>query len=216
VAELHAAIPGRIPFVQQLRLYLGAETQQGGRPYCIAVLLGQDALCWLDASRNRMLYAEPASRSVACLRRLLQDTHAPVSLHPLSREDFEQKVAAGRALSIGPTLWTLGLEASVEGSPLPPLALETRLKLSRWPDFRILGNRHDDFRLCALLIKHGLDVATCGSVLGLSQQHVQAFFNAAYLSGYAFPARDTARAVRTGAQSRLAGLWRQIRVHWSH
>ncbi|RYE99380.1 MAG: hypothetical protein EOO78_14390 [Oxalobacteraceae bacterium] len=94
------------------------------------------------------------------------------------------------------------------------------LHLKHWPDFRVLGNRHDDFRLCSLLLKRACTPRECSHMLGIDPGAVRAFFNAAYLSGYASPveappaplSRPTiAASERDRGGSVLASMWRSVR-----
>lgn len=203
-----------LPFVQQLRLYLGSDERQAGRPYCVAVTFDDIDLCWIDARRDQMLFTEPAELVFKQVQRLMTDPRQRLLLRPVAREVFEQIAQGARAMPMRRTLWDMGIDAAFGDAPLPPLDADTRLKLRRWPDFRVLAHRHDDFRICALMIKHGMTVSLCCTVLGLPRTQVQSFFNAAFLSGYAFPSCDGAAPLRVQAGGGLAGMWRQIRTRW--
>lgn len=204
-----------LPFVQQLRLYLSTDALKAGRPYCVAILLDNAEVCWLDAKQDRLQVQDPSTAFFEVLRTLLPRSGPRLALKPITHDAFDLHAADSRALPLRPTLWELGLDMGTSALPLPPLQHDTRLQLRRWPDFRVLAHRHDDFRLCALMIKQGVDVDTCCRVLDLPAARVQSFFNAAFFSGYAHPATDNARPLRAASHGGLAGLWRQVRVRWS-
>lgn len=212
--------PQPLLFVQDLRRRLMLERKQQGPIHCAAVMSRGKLLCWLDTEHNQAVLAEPSALSLALFQAALVDPPPTLELLPIARSLFDAQAQRSRPVALRPLLWQTGLNACADGAALPPLQDDTRLRLRRWPDFRVLAHRHDDFRICALLIKHALDVAACSSVLGLPRDEVQAFFNAPYLSGYAHPSAAplpalTAVPAKPAGGNALARMWRDVRNRWS-
>jgi hypothetical protein len=217
---LSLAEPQPMLFAQELRRQLMLERRQQGPIHCAAIMSKGKLLCWLDTEQNQAVLAEPSAMSLALFQAALVDPLPALELLPIARSLFDAQARRSRPVALRPLLWQVGLNACADNAPLPPLQADTRLRLRRWPDFRVLAHRHDDFRICALLIKHALDVAACSSVLGLPREEVQAFFNAAYLSGYAHPSAAplptlTAVSARPAGGNALARMWRDVRNRWS-
>ena len=210
-----APSPVALPFVQQLRLHLSQEGSPQQRPPVAAVLHGETAVCWLDAKNDRLVTTAPAPVALTLLRQLLSKPQPPLCLVPVAEEAFMQKAFVASNVPLRPTLWDIGLQTAAQGKLVEPLQLEACLRLRRWPDFRILAHRPDHFRICALLIKQGASVQACCRILDMPAQTVQAFFNAAFLTAYAFPVMGEETPVRPSPTDSLANLWRQLRIRWS-
>jgi hypothetical protein len=58
-------------------------------------------------------------------------------------------------------------------------------------------------------------VRACCDILDLPRQTVQSFFNAAFLTAYAFPVVGEDAPVRPSPADGLVNLWRQLRIRWS-
>ncbi|WMJ69893.1 hypothetical protein [Stenotrophomonas sp. 24(2023)] len=214
--RLHmASPPAALPFVQQLRYYLSSDALADRGTGYAAIIHPNKTVCWLSARDDRMMTTEPSPIAIAELQRLLSEPTPDLALAMVNREMFEKRATTGSLLPMRPTLWDIGLHAGHGDTPLQPLMGDTQLQLHRWPDFRILAHRHDHFRLCALMVRHGVSVEGCSSLLDIPRQQVQAFFNAAYLSGYGFPVMGSPPMARRSAADGLANLWRQIRIRWS-
>ncbi|SEM23441.1 hypothetical protein SAMN05428989_3448 [Pseudoxanthomonas sp. GM95] len=121
------------------------------------------------------------------------------------------------SLPMIPLLWQAALRMAVVPELLPPLHEGCQLKLARWPDFRVLAHRHDDFRLCSLLLRRACTVLEASHALGVDPGAVRAFFNAAWLSGYAQVEAESAVAPpppptrQRGPGALLASMWRGVR-----
>lgn len=204
-----------LPFVQQLRLHLTGDTALARRPCHAAIVHGEATVCWLDARNDRMMTTAPAPITLTLLQKLLGDTDPPLSLVPVTQDVFVQRATVSSNIPLRPTLWNIGLATADHGAPMPPLHSGMQLRLRRWPDFRILAHRPDHFQLCALLIKQGASVQTCCDLLELPRGTAQSFFNAAFLTAYAFPVVGEEVAVRPSATEGLVNLWRQLRIRWS-
>lgn len=214
--EPAAPAPAPTGFVEQLhhRLSVGALLHE--RLLYAAVSLRGETLCWLDMQNNRVLVAEPAAEMTIRFQVALTDHRSQLEMSPLAADAFERQAQYTRSVPLRPMLWQAGLTACAANAPLRPLGMESSLQLRRWPDFRVLAHRHDDFRICALLIKRAMDADACSAALALPRGHVQAFFNAAYLSGYAYLVQDAPqRVLRTGRSRGLVQLWRDVRARWS-
>lgn len=140
-----------------------------------------------------------------------------LSLHPVDAAQFSDATAQATRMHLVPLLWQTALRMQADPVLIAPMREETRLHLKQWPDFRVLGHRHDDFRLCSLLLKRASTARECSHMLGIDPGAVRAFFNAAYLSGYASPMTpepvlaNTPAAATINGGSVLAGMWRSLR-----
>jgi hypothetical protein len=216
LAEPVAPVSAPTGFVEQLnhRLSVGALLHQ--RLQYAAVNLRGETLCWLDMCNGRVLVAEPSEQMTVRLQLALSERSSGLSLSPLDPDAFERQAQYTRAAPLRPTLWQAGLSACTANAPLPPLTARSSLQLRRWPDFRVLAHRHGDFRICALLIKRAMDVEACSLALTLPRAEVQSFFNAAYLSGYAYLVQTQTQPVLRQSNGRgLVQLWRDVRARWS-
>lgn len=216
LAEPVAPTPAPNGFVEQLnhRLSVGALLHQ--RLQYAAVSLRGETLCWLDMCNGRVLVAEPEEQMTVRLQLAVSERSSGLSLSPLDPDAFERQAQYTRAAPLRPTLWQAGLSACTANAPLPPLTAQSSLQLRRWPDFRVLAHRHGDFRICALLIKRAMDVEACSLALSLPRAEVQSFFNAAYLSGYAYLVQTQTQPVLRQSNGRgLVQLWRDVRARWS-
>lgn len=204
-----------LPFVQQLRMHLAGDTAMPRRSAYAAVIHDNATVCWLDTKNDRMMTTAPAPIALALLHKLLADEHPPLCLAPVTQEILVQRATVSSNLPLRPTLWNIGLAATRLDRLMTPLQMDAKLRLRRWPDFRILAHRPDHFRLCALLIKQGASVQACCDILDLPQRQVQSFFNAAFLTAYAFPVMGEDAPVRPSPADGLVNLWRQLRIRWS-
>ncbi|MCI1147747.1 hypothetical protein MOP98_18880 [Stenotrophomonas maltophilia] len=204
-----------LPFVQQLRLHLASDSMPSRRPAHAAIIHGEATVCWLDARNDRMMTTAPAPITLTLLQRLLRDEDPPLSLVPVTQDVFMQRATVSSNIPLRPTLWNVGLSTADHNAPMPTLHESAKLRLRRWPDFRILAHRPDHFRLCALLIKQGASVQACCDLLDLPRRTVQSFFNAAFLTAYAFPVVGEDAPVRPSPTDGLVNLWRQLRIRWS-
>lgn len=204
-----------LPFVQQLRMHLAGNTAMPRRSAYAAVIHDNATVCWLDTKNDRMMTTAPAPIALALLHKLLADEHPPLCLAPVTQEILVQRATVSSNLPLRPTLWNIGLAATRLDRLMTPLQMDAKLRLRRWPDFRILAHRPDHFRLCALLIKQGASVQACCDILDLPQRQVQSFFNAAFLTAYAFPVMGEDAPVRPSPADGLVNLWRQLRIRWS-
>lgn len=212
-----AAEPVSAPlgFVHRLRQRLAADKVPQLHLHCAAVILEENALCWLNIEKNLVLVAEPASIALKQLELALGTKPGRLSLEPLARDALDMQSRHTKTTPMLPLLWQTGLNVLDGSAPMPPLSADSCLQLRRWPDFRVLTRRHDDFRICALLISRGLTVQHACDAVNLPQNQVQAFFNAAYLSGYALPVLATDAPTIPPKAGRLATRWRDVRSRWS-
>lgn len=216
LAEPAAPVSAPVGFVEQLnhRLSVGALLHE--RLQFASVTLRGETLCWLDLRNGRVLMAEPAEQMTVRLQVAISGPLSGLSLSPLDADAFERQAQYTRAAALRPTLWQAGLSACTANAPLSPLTAQSSLQLRRWPDFRVLAHRHGDFRICALLIKRAMDVDACAVALSVPRAEVQSFFNAAYLSGYAYLVQTQTQPVLRQSNGRgLVQLWRDVRARWS-
>ncbi|SEM46740.1 hypothetical protein SAMN05428989_3930 [Pseudoxanthomonas sp. GM95] len=200
-----ASLRTRPPFADQLRALLAAHEGQA-----VLSLDGVDVL--------RLDFAQSTAQPLHSARA------AADNLPGLLGPGFERLVLrvgdtaapGGDAprLPLTPLLWQTALRMRMVPTPIAPLTEATALRMTQWPDFRVLAHRHDDFRLCTLLLKQACTATAAAALLEIDAGAACAFFNAAYLSGYAtveaietpLPAPAEARP-----RSRLARLWRGMR-----
>lgn len=200
------ALPGRprAPFAEQLRTLLAARHGQA-----VLSLDGVDVL--------RLDFASGTAQPLHSAR---QADNVPGLLGP----GFDRLVlrASGQApaddapgLPLTPLLWQTALRMRMVPKLIEPLTEATALRMTQWPDFRVLAHRHDDFRLCTLLLKQACTATAAAELLQIDPGAARAFFNAAYLSGYATPEAGglppSATATPERPRSRLARLWRGMR-----
>lgn len=206
-------------FVPLLRQRLAGEPRSQARAQCMAINWQGRPLGWLDVESERMILPEPAAVTVLHLQNALSWDAPALELSFLPRDTFERHARHARVLPLRPTLWQIGHDARPANLALAPLSTDSDLQLRRWPDFRILAHRHDDFRICALLVRRAHNVDACAAALELPHTSVQAFFNAAFLSGYGFPvAAAVPQGERVPAERAglgLARLWREARARWA-
>lgn len=178
--------------------------------------LGQGML-FADTHVGTALLAERAGLGGQRLRAALSGAPDELSLHAMDRQAFADEGGHARCMPLRPLLWNLGLLACSANIALAPLSSSSCIKLRRWPDFRVLAHRPDNFHMCALMIRAAMNVDACSEALSLPRPQVQAFFNASYLSGYAMQveAPPVARSPTPTKGRGVAALWRSIRIRWS-
>ncbi len=196
-----------LPIAQALR-----ESIIAGKGHATLLHAGQPLLL-LDFDR-RLAIAASATTGTPALAAELSALLAGATLRPLDAATFNARSAA--ALPLIPLLWNVAMQARGETALLPPLAAGTALSLRQWPDFRAVANRPDHFQLCSLLLKRPSTASEAATLLGVSADVVQGFYNAAYVTGYAVadaPASARANdrpAADEAANSRLSRLWRTV------
>lgn len=203
---------GTHDFVDAMRQHLATGTGHG-----VVMLDGNDVL-FLDFAKG---WAVPAALTRLTAERFtawLGTSFPKLKLHATSADRFAEAAAHATRMPLAPLLWQTALRMQANPVLIAPLQEETALHLKHWPDFRVLGNRHDDFRLCSLLLKRACTPRECSHMLGIDPGAVRAFFNAAYLSGYASPVaappRDSGKSTAAAGDkggSVLASMWRSVR-----
>lgn len=198
-------------FVAAVRAQLEA-----GNGHALIALAGNPVL-YVDFGKGVALPAALARLPADRYPAWLGNHFAQLSLHPIEAARFADAVPDAPRLPLVPLLWQTVLRMQADPVLIAPLEEQTCLHLKQWPDFRVLGHRHDDFRLCSLLLKRASTARECSHMLGIDPGAVRAFFNAAYFSGCASPLLPepvppprAAPAVAAGG-SILAGMWRRMR-----
>lgn len=179
-------------------------------------LEGQDLLL-LDFRRLLLAVAPGADLQDQTPAQLLAQRFSQLTQHALPAAEYSTIFVDTPSTPLVPVLWQAALRMQESPELLAPLHEACALRLRRWPDFRVLAHRHDDFRLCSLLLRKACTVAQAAHGLGLDPGAVRAFFNAAWLTGYAHvesegvvaPSLPTARP--RGAGALLASMWRGVR-----
>jgi hypothetical protein len=193
------------PFADQVRALLAGRSEQA-----VLSLDGVDVL--------QLDFAHATAQPLHSTRQAADNV--PGLLGPgferlLLRVGQQAPVAADAPrLPLTPLLWQTALRMRMVPRLIEPLAETTALRMTQWPDFRVLAHRHDDFRLCTLLLKQACTATGAAELLEIDTGAARAFFNAAYLSGYAAPEDigvDPAAPPAERPRSRLARLWRGMR-----
>jgi hypothetical protein len=149
------------------------------------------------------------------LAQLLSDQFEALSLHGLSERRYQELGGALPRQPLRPLLWQWGQRPAHWHDLDVRLQRGARVKLLRWPDFRVLGHQHDSFRLCSLLLKRACSVDECASLLDVAPDAVRSFVHPAYLCGYAAledaPASSAPLRAGEGGGTLLARMWRSVR-----
>ncbi len=179
-------------------------------------LQGRDVLL-LDFRRLLAVVPPEAVAPDQTPAQLLGQAFDTLALRPLAPARYSALFVDLPSLPMIPLLWQAALRMAVVPVLVSPLHEGRRLRLARWPDFRVLAHRHDDFRLCSLLLRRACTVLEASHALGVDPGAVRAFFNAAWLSGYAQVESETAVAPappptrQRGPGALLASMWRGVR-----
>lgn len=200
-------------FVAAVRAQLAA-----GNGHALIALAGNPVL-YADFGKGMALPAALARLPADRYPAWLGSHFGQLGLQPIEATRFADAVTDAPRLPLVPLLWQTALRMQADPVLIAPLEEQTRLHLKQWPDFRVLGHRHDDFRLCSVLLKRASTARECSHMLGIDPGAVRAFFNAAYLSGCASPlspeptpvAATATAAAATSSGSILAGMWRSMR-----
>jgi hypothetical protein len=205
-----APAPERPPIGAQVRHHLAARDGNW-----LLSANGQDLfVLGFDSLTATPLQAETVPTQL--LGAVIGQTPHEVVLSPL--DPAHTPLAAQQKTPLVPLLWQAALRMDLEPTLMAPMDESTVIKLRRWPDFRVLAHRHDDFRLCSLLLKRPCRAREAAHMLGIDPGAVFALFNAAYLSGYAnveaAPADPdpTSGGAARGTGRLLAGMWRNLRT----
>lgn len=167
----------------------------------------------LDFEQEQMVV--PDSSGNVELAQLLSDAFERLALHGIAAKRYQQLAGELARQPLRPLLWQWGQHPAHWHDLDARLQRHARVRLLRWPDFRVLGHQHDSFRLCSLLLKRACSVDECASLLDIPREAVRAFVHPAYLCGYAAleaPA-EGARFVAGTAEGGglLARMWRSVR-----
>jgi hypothetical protein len=169
----------------------------------------------LDFVQDQMVV--PAGVNAERLAQDLADAFDVLALHGISERRFQQLVSERPRQPLRPLLWQWGQRPEHWQDLDARLQRHARVRLLRWPDFRVLGRQHDSFRLCSLLLKRACSVDECAALLDVSGEAVRSFVHPAYLCGYAalepVPAVASSWRAPSGASggTLLARMWRSVR-----
>ncbi len=207
-ADVAPSAPAR-PFAEQLREHL-----QARRTQAVLSLDGVDVL-HLDFVAGQAVPLHSARQAVDNVPGLL----GPGFDRLVLREVAFAPAGQAPRLALTPLLWQTALRMRMVPKLIAPLTETTALRMRQWPDFRVLAHRHDDFRLCSLLLKQAMTATEAAAQLDMDPGAARAFFNAAYLSGHAvLEGEADALAGATAdapppppSTSPLARLWQRLR-----
>lgn len=167
----------------------------------------------LDFEQDQMVV--PDSSGNLELAQLLADAFERLALHGIAGKRYQQLAGELARQPLRPLLWQWGQHPAHWQDLDARLQRHARVRLLRWPDFRVLGHQHDSFRLCSLLLKRACSVDECASLLEIPREAVLAFVHPAYLCGYAALEAPAERGrFATGATESgglLARMWRSVR-----
>ena len=187
------------------------ESLQSRHGHAVLALKGLPVLL-LDFEQDQMVV--PDGSGNAELAQLLSDDFEQLALHGIAAKRYQQLAGELPRQSLRPLLWHWGQHPAHWHDLDVRLQQHARVRLLRWPDFRVLGHQHDSFRLCSLLLKRACSVDECASLLDISGDAVRAFVHPAYLCGYAAleaPAGGSRFIGGSDAGGLLARMWRSVR-----
>ena len=203
-------VTGSKPLTRRLRHHLW---QKSG--CAVWSLDGQPRLLLDFAHDHGVPLSSP--NATASLVRVLGEGFGRIVMQELAPERFESLARHQFHQPLRPILWQVAQHGGDWDDLDRRLLRHARIRLLRWPDFRLLAHQHDGFRLCSLQLKRACSADECRQLLDLDAATVQAFVRSAYLCGYAMvETPDTgaadapsARPATTG--SLLARMWRGLR-----
>lgn len=188
------------------------ESLQSRHGHAVLALDGLPVLL-LDFEQDQMVV--PDGSGNVELAQLLSDVFERLALHGIAGKRYQQLAGELPRQSLRPLLWQWGQHPAHWQDLDARLQHHARVRLLRWPDFRVLGHQHDSFRLCSLLLKRPCSVEECASLLEIPREAVRAFVHPAYLCGYA--ALDAPSGggglLRSNGEGGglLARMWRSVR-----
>jgi hypothetical protein len=211
-SALPPVVTGSKPLTRRLRQHLWQKTG------CALLSLdGQPRLLLDFVHDHGTPLAMNVGASTTSLARVLGEGFGRIVMQELRPERFEALTKHQFHQPLRPILWQIAQHGGDWDDLDRRLLRHARIRLLRWPDFRLLAHQHDGFRLCSLLLKRACSVDECRQLLDLDAITVQAFVRSAYLCGYATVetpegvgvAASTRSSVHTG--SLLARMWRNLR-----
>lgn len=172
----------------------------------------------MDFHNDQAIVLGRQREGVAAIAAYLGEAFNTLALQELSAEQYQLLAEEKPRQPMRPLLWQMAAHGTWEELDAR-LQRDERVRVLRWPDFRVLGNQHDGFRLSSLLLKKACTVQECVSLLEMDEVEVRAFIYAAYLCGYAQlepPAATSASAPVVSPVARggslLARMWRSVRA----
>lgn len=141
-----------------------------------------------------------------------------VELEPLGADQVQilhtVKRWATEAIPWDAALWALGIGTS-GGRLLARLGAARRYRLTRWPDFGMIGRRSNDLKCSALLARDGMSPLALQASTGFPLGTIHNFFNACALCGLLEEPGQAIAATRAatpaGGASVAAGMLARIR-----
>lgn len=133
----------------------------------------------------------PAQRAMYWPRPLTADELAAllfegVTVHPFTAQDKTavqwMATLLPQMVSWDAMLWAIGISTSA-GRLLDRLQASTRYRLTRWPDFGVVGRRSADMRCSAMLAQRAFTLGELSRATGIAPATLAGFFNASALCG---------------------------------
>ena len=208
------AVTGSKPLTRRLRQHLWQKTG------CALLSLDGQPRLLLDFAHD---HGVPLSTNIAAspmsLARVLGEGFGRIVMQELPAERFEALARHQFHQPLRPILWQIAQHGGDWDDLDRRLLRHARIRLLRWPDFRLLAHQHDGFRLCSLLLKRACSVDECRQLLDLDADTVQVFVRSAYLCGYAMVETPDSTGTHVAAPARstapggslLARMWRNLR-----
>jgi hypothetical protein len=169
-------------------------------------------------------FLEPAQQLIHWPSRLGPDEVAQllmeeVRLEPVSNTNCPLlrliRQSAVETMPWDAALWAVGVGTS-GGRLLARVGATQRYRLTRWPDFGLIGRRSTDLKCSALMVQQALSPLALQAATGFPAATVHNFFNACALCGFLEPAgsaADAAPAVaRSGSAPASGGVLARIRM----
>ena len=206
------AVTGSKPLTRRLRQQLWAKSG-----HALLSLDGQPRLLLDFAHDQGIPLSANIAASPASLAHVLGEGFGRIVMQALPAERFETLAKHQFHQPLRPILWQIAQQGGDWQDLDRRLFRHARIRLLRWPDFRLLAHQHDGFRLCSLLLKRACSVEECRQLLDLEAATVQAFVRSAYLCGYATVETPEGAGTATSLKSvpsggsLLARMWRNLR-----
>ena len=191
--------------------------RQRNKNGCLLLAIHHQPYMLMDFQTDQSIVLGKQRDSTAEIAAHLGDMFDAIGLQELSTQQFQLLAGEQPRQPLRPLIWQMAERGNWQELD-QQLEQHARIKLLRWPDFRVLGNQHDGFRLSSLLLKKPCSVQECVALLDMDAAEVRGFVYSAYLCGYAQVEPAEPGSVVTPAPrctpsggSLLARMWRSVR-----
>lgn len=164
----------------------------------------------LDLANRRIIW--PTALKLDEMARLLSDEVDIDALRSLPPNYQSQLGPQAVSSPWDGALWSMGIALS-GGGLLRRIAVDRAYRLTRWPDFGVIGRRSLDIRCTALLSQRALTPIELVTLSGVPEGSVHAFINASALCGLLklSSATAVAPARASGVRDSVGNLFKSLR-----